>query len=67
MMEVMKDREVWWLNLELLPPPNSHGKAGHEERRTFAKNFGYLAGIDRFQNIRDWKKQMRYNQKINFS
>ena len=23
MMEVMEDREVWWLNLELLPPQPS--------------------------------------------
>ena len=28
----MEDREVWRLNLELLPR-NSHGKAGNEERR----------------------------------
>ena len=32
MMEVMEDREVWWLNLELLPR-NPHGTAGNEERR----------------------------------
>ena len=32
MMEVMEDREVWRLNLELLPR-NPHGKAGNEERR----------------------------------
>ena len=32
MMEVMKDREVWRFNLELLPR-NPHGKAGNEERR----------------------------------
>ena len=32
MMEVMEDREVWRLNLELLPS-NPHGKAGNEERR----------------------------------
>ena len=32
MMEVMEDREVWQLNLELLPR-NPHGKAGNEERR----------------------------------
>ena len=31
MMEVMEDREVWRLNLELLPL-NPHGKAGNEER-----------------------------------
>ena len=31
-MEVMEDREVWRLNLELLPR-NPHGKAGNEERR----------------------------------
>ena len=31
-MEVMEDREVWRLNLELLPP-QPHGKAGNEERR----------------------------------
>ena len=33
MMEVMEDREVRRLNLELLPR-NPHGKAGNEERRT---------------------------------
>ena len=32
MMNVMEDREVWRLNLELLPP-NPHGKAGNEERK----------------------------------
>ena len=32
MMEVMEDREVWRLNLELLPR-NPYGKAGNEERR----------------------------------
>ena len=32
MMEVMEDREVWRLNLDLLPR-NPHGKAGNEERR----------------------------------
>ena len=32
MMEVIEDREVWRLNLELLPR-NPHGKAGNEERR----------------------------------
>ena len=32
MKDVIKDREVWWLNLELLPR-NHHGKAGNEERR----------------------------------
>ena len=32
MMEVMEDREVWRLNLELLPPQPSR-KAGNEERR----------------------------------
>ena len=32
MMDVMQDREVWWLNLELLPR-NPHGKAVDEERR----------------------------------
>ena len=32
MMGVMEDREVWRLNLELLPR-NPHGKAGNEERR----------------------------------
>ena len=32
MIEVMEDREVWRLNLELLPP-HPHGKAGNEERR----------------------------------
>ena len=31
MMEVVEDREVWRLNLELLPP-HPHGKAGDEER-----------------------------------
>ena len=31
MMEVMEDREVWRLNLELLRNP--HGKADNEERR----------------------------------
>ena len=28
----MEDREVWQLNLELLPR-NPHGKVGNEERR----------------------------------
>ena len=32
MMDVIEDREVWWLNLELLLP-QPHGKAGNEERR----------------------------------
>ena len=32
MMEVMEDREVWRLNLELLPSQPSR-KAGNEERR----------------------------------
>ena len=32
MMEVMEDREVWRLNLELLPPQPSQ-KAGNEEKR----------------------------------
>ena len=32
MMDVMKDREKWRLNLELLPR-NSHGKAGNEKRK----------------------------------
>ena len=32
MMEVMEDREVWRLNLELLHR-NPHGKAYNEERR----------------------------------
>ena len=32
MKDVIKDREVWWLNLELLPR-NHHGKAGNKERR----------------------------------
>ena len=32
MMEVMEDREVWRLNLELLPR-NPHAKVGNEERR----------------------------------
>ena len=32
MMEVMEDREVWRLNLELLPPQPSRGKAGNEEK-----------------------------------
>ena len=32
MMDVMEDREVWRLNLELLPR-NPHGKAGNEERK----------------------------------
>ena len=36
MMEVMEDREVWRLNLELLPR-NPHGKAGNEERRRRCK------------------------------
>ena len=31
MIDVVEDREVWRLNLELLPNP--HGKAGNEERR----------------------------------
>ena len=33
MMEVMEDREVWRLNLELLPLQPSQ-KAGNEERRS---------------------------------
>ena len=37
MMEVMEDREVWRLNLELLSP-NPHGKAGNEERRRCLKH-----------------------------
>ena len=50
MMEVMEDREVWRLNLEL-PPRNPHEKAGNEvrgrkERRTsestFAKSHSIL-------------------------
>ena len=32
MMDVIEDREVWRLNLELLSP-KPHGKAGNEERR----------------------------------
>ena len=32
MMEVMEDREVWQLNLELLPQQPSR-KSGNEERR----------------------------------
>ena len=32
MMDVIEDRQVWRLNLELLPH-NPHGKAGNEERR----------------------------------
>ena len=33
MMGLMEDREVWQLNLELLPR-NPHGKAGNEEKKT---------------------------------
>ena len=33
MMDMTEDREVWLLNLELLPPCNPHGKEGNEERR----------------------------------
>ena len=33
MIEVIEDREVWRLNLKLLPH-KSHGKAGNEERKT---------------------------------
>ena len=41
-MEVMEDREVWRLNLDLLPH-NPHGKAGKKERRRRRKkNLGYL-------------------------
>ena len=32
MMDVVEDREVWRLNLELLLP-QPHGKAGNDERR----------------------------------
>ena len=32
MMNVMEDREMWRLNLELLPR-NPHGKAGNDEKR----------------------------------
>ena len=49
MMEVMEDREVWRLNLELLPQ-NRHGKAGNEERRRRSfneKRFGKLTHITR--------------------
>ena len=31
-MDVIEDREVWRLNLGLLPR-NPHGKAGNEEKR----------------------------------
>ena len=34
MLEMMKNREVWRLNLELLSPRNPHGKAGNEDRKT---------------------------------
>ena len=37
MMEVMEDREVWRLNLELLPL-QPHGKAGNKERRRLKAN-----------------------------
>ena len=37
-MEVMEDREVWRLNLELLPP-NPPVKAGNEERKYKSFNF----------------------------
>ena len=37
MMDVMEKREVWWLNLELLPR-KPDGKAGNEQRRR--KSFG---------------------------
>ena len=33
MMEVMKDREVWQLNLELLPPQPSRKRSNEERRR----------------------------------
>ena len=36
MMEVMENREIWRLNLELLPR-NPHGNAGNEERRRRSK------------------------------
>ena len=36
-IEVMEDREVWRLNLELLPQ-NPHGKAGNKERRRIKTN-----------------------------
>ena len=32
MMDMMEDREMWWLNLDLLSPKPSR-KAGNEERR----------------------------------
>ena len=37
MRNVMEDREVWRLNLELLPC-NPHKKAGNEERRPLILN-----------------------------
>ena len=36
MMDVIEDREVWRLNVELLPR-NLYGKAGNEERREATK------------------------------
>ena len=44
MMEVMEDREVWWLNLKLLPR-NPQGKASNEERKEEEGNV-YLLVVD---------------------
>ena len=41
MMEVMEDREVWRLILELLPR-NPHGKVGNEKRRRRNENVATL-------------------------
>jgi len=33
MLEVVADRDVWWLNLELLPPQPSRTWTGSKRRR----------------------------------
>ena len=35
-MEIVKDCEVWWLNLELLPRNPHDGKEGNEEIENFS-------------------------------
>ena len=38
MMDVMENREVWRLNLKLLPPQSSRKRGNEEIRRSFSKD-----------------------------
>ena len=45
-MEMIKDREVWWFNLEELLPRNPHDeKEGNEDRENFSLKLSLFSTV----------------------